>query len=77
MIIGEVKTIDAVVMEDQSTLQGVLEKNHGTVLVSARICRNVNGTDMSLFTQAIETRRKFLRSLGPGGSGRGPPPLME
>ena len=32
--------------------------------VAARICRNVNGTDMSLFTQALMTRRKFLRAIG-------------
>lgn len=37
---------------------------HPLYYIAARICRNVNGTDMSLFTQALMTRRRFLRTLG-------------
>eukprot|EP00033_Pygsuia_biforma_P003897 GCRY01004267.1.p1 GENE.GCRY01004267.1~~GCRY01004267.1.p1 ORF type:complete len:110 (+),score=7.56 GCRY01004267.1:298-627(+) len=37
--------------------------NQGSLLLSARVCRCVNGLDCELYEQALGIRRQFLKSL--------------
>lgn len=38
----------------------VLKAEPGNYILSARVCRNVEGIDVALFEQALQLRRQFL-----------------